>query len=160
MNAHDVLMFGHAWVHKHVDGLTEDQWLLPDVCGYWSTKDIIAHLASYECVLEEVFQNLIAPASQGLTLDQLIHKGDQFNDIQVGLRQGYSPADVLLEYDEAFSRAMQLLPGIDKRRLSEPGTLPWYGQEYSLEDFIVYQYYGHKREHMAQVAILLDKLKV
>ena len=45
-----------------------------------------------------------------------------------------------------------------KRR--EPGTLPWYGPEYDLEDFIAYTFYGHKREHMAQVNVFLDTLKL
>jgi hypothetical protein len=30
--------------------------------------------------------------------------------------------------------------------------------EYALDDFIVYQYYGHKREHCAQIAVFRDKL--
>ena len=30
--------------------------------------------------------------------------------------------------------------------------------EYSLEDFIVYTFYGHKREHSAQIAAFRDRL--
>ena len=39
------------------------------------------------------------------------------------------------------------------------GTLPWYGAEYSLDDFIVYTFYGHKREHTAQINVFKDTLK-
>jgi hypothetical protein len=40
----------------------------------------------------------------------------------------------------------------------KPGTLPWYGPEYALDDFIVYSYYGHKREHSAQINVFRDQL--
>ena len=43
--------------------------------------------------------------------------------------------------------------------LRRPGTLPWYGAQYALDDFIVYQYYGHKREHTAQINVFKDLLK-
>jgi hypothetical protein len=33
-----------------------------------------------------------------------------------------------------------------------------YGKEYALDDFVVYMYYGHKREHGAQVAGFHDRL--
>ena len=39
-----------------------------------------------------------------------------------------------------------------------PGTLPWYGNRYSLDDFIVYTFYGHKREHGAQIGVYRDKI--
>ncbi len=159
MNAHDVLMYGHTWVHRHVDDLTEDQWLVPNVCGVWSTKEIIAHLASFECLLTEVFQTFVEPGPTP-TLDQHNQMdGDAFNALQVSLRANYSPLDTIREYDEAYEQVMALLPKIDAETLRRPGTLPWYGKEYSLEDLIVYQYYGHKREHMAQVAVYKDTLK-
>ena len=37
-------------------------------------------------------------------------------------------------------------------------TCPWYGGEYSLEDQLVYRYYGHQREHCAQVEVFRDRL--
>ena len=40
--------------------------------------------------------------------------------------------------------------------LRQPGTLPWYGAEYAVDDLIVYTAYGHKREHSAQIAVYRD----
>ena len=59
--------------------------------------------------------------------------------------------------DELRTRA-ELLAQIpyEGRRLN--GTLPWYGEEYDLEDFIIYTFYGHKREHSAQIAAFRDQL--
>jgi hypothetical protein len=159
MNAHDILKYGHLWVHKHLDGLTDDQMQVPGVCGVWSVKEIIAHLASYEWVLAEVLQGFIDPGPTP-TLDQMTSMdGDAFNAVQVGMRQDNSVTEVVSEYNEAYAHVNQLLPRMDGAELRHAGTIPWYGKEYSLDDLIVYQYYGHKREHMAQVAVYRDTLK-
>ena len=51
MNTSDLLEKGHLMVIQVVDGLPELQWDVPGVCGEWSVKDIVAHLASYERVI-------------------------------------------------------------------------------------------------------------
>jgi len=43
--------------------------------------------------------------------------------------------------------------------MRQAGTLPWYGLEYALDDFLVYAFYGHKREHSAQIAAFRDRLE-
>jgi hypothetical protein len=158
MNAQDVLKYGHLWAHKHVDGLSEEQCLVNGVCGVWSVKDILSHLGSYEFILTEVLASCLGPILTP-TLNLLTSMdGDSFNDLQVDLRKDKSVTAVIDEYDEAYHKVITLLPRIDERTLSQPGTLPWYGNEYSLDDFIVYQYYGHKREHCAQIAVYRDTL--
>jgi len=159
MNAQDVLKYGHTWVHRHVDGLTPDQWLAPHVCGVWSVKDILAHLTSFEWVLAEVLLDTVDPGPTP-TLNMFTSMdGDSFNAFEVGQRREKTAPEVLAEYDEGYERVMSIVPRIDPEVLRQPGTLPWYGMEYSIEDWIVYQFYGHKREHMAQVAMYLDRLK-
>lgn len=159
MNANDILKYGHLWVHKHLDGLTEEQWQVPGVCGYWSVKDIVSHLTSYEWVLVDVFTSCVSGGPTPV-LDQLTSMdGDSFNAAQVTSRQEKKASEVLQEYNDAYAQSMQILPRISESDLRKPGTLPWYGMEYALDDFIVYQYYGHKREHCAQIAVYRDTLK-
>jgi hypothetical protein len=158
MNAHDVLMYGHNWVHKHLDGLSEEQCLIGGVCGVWSTKEIIAHLSSFEGMLAEVFGSCLGPVMTPTLNLYTSMDGDSFNAVQVDLRKDKSVAAVVEEYDEAYKKVMELLPRLEATLLREAGTLPWYGNEYSLDDFIVYQYYGHKREHCDQIAIFRDEL--
>jgi hypothetical protein len=158
MNANDILKYGHLWVHKHLDGLSEEQCLVTGVCGFWSVKDIIAHLASYEWVLVEVLASCVSSVPTP-TLDQLTRlDGDSFNAQQVGKRQNLSYRAVVEDYNNAYAKVMEYLPKLSSEDLTKPGTLPWYGMEYSLDDFIVYQYYGHKREHCAQIAVYRDTL--
>ena len=54
MNARDVLYYGHGTVMQVVEGLPHEQWNTPGVVGYWSVKNIISHLASFEMFLIEL----------------------------------------------------------------------------------------------------------
>jgi hypothetical protein len=122
-------------------------------------KEIIAHLASFEHMLVEVERSFVDGGPTPY-LNQLSTLGGQyFNDFQVGIRQDKTPAAQLDEYVQAHEESMRLIGRIDPETLRRPGTLPWYGAEYSLDDYIVYQYYGHKREHTAQINIFKDSLK-
>ena len=159
MNASDVLKYGHGTVLRAVEGLPESAWSTAGVCGVWSVKDIIAHLASYEHVLVDVLTTILGGSGSTLYLSKFIEPGGQFNDSEVDKRKDRTIAEVLAEYNEAHTRTMALIAQIPPETLRQAGTLPWYGAEYSVDDLIVYQYYGHKREHCAQIAVFRDKLK-
>jgi uncharacterized damage-inducible protein DinB len=156
MNAVDVLKYGHQTVLKTIEGLPESDCTTGGVCGVWSVKDIIAHLASYEHVLVEVLGTFL---DRGPTpyLDEFTG-GGQFNDRQVALRKEKTVQDVLSEYNDTHARVTSLVAKIPAETLRQAGTLPWYGMEYALDDFIVYTFYGHKREHSAQIAVFRDSL--
>ena len=76
----------------------------------------------------------------------------------MALRAAHGAEEVLAEYRDANARVAGLLARLPAETLREPGTLPWYGAEYALDDFLVYMYYGHKREHCAQIAVYRDRL--
>ena len=159
MNAVDVLRYGHLTVLGTVDGLAGPDWETPGVCGVWSTRQIVAHLASYEVLLAEVASTLLDPGG-GPTpcLDAFLAKVERFNDDEVARRTGQSAEETLAEYAAAEARVRELVAGVPEERRCDPGTLPWYGTEYALDDLLVYQYYGHKREHSAQIAVFRDRL--
>jgi hypothetical protein len=167
MNAQDILKYGHHTVLRAIDGMPEAEWETGGVCGVWSVKDIIAHLASYEQVLAEVlssFQsNSVLPSSSPggsatPMLNAFTEPAGHFNDAQVALRKGNSHAEVLAEYISVYEHVTALAAQIPAEILSRAGTLPWYGLEYALDDLIVYAFYGHKREHCAQIAVFRDRL--
>ena len=166
MNAQDILKYGHLTVLRAVEGLSEAEWEAGGVCGVWSVKDIIAHLTSYEHVLEEVlssFQSDSAMPSSSIggsatpTLNAFVAPGGHFNDAQVALRKDSSPANVLAEYASVHDQVVALAAQIPAETCRKAGTLPWYGEEYALDDYIVYAFYGHKREHCAQIAVFRDR---
>jgi hypothetical protein len=157
MNTLDVLRYGHQTVLRTVDGMPDDAWGTPNVCGIWSSKDVIAHLASFEQVLAEVLGAVLASGEPTPTLDRFRTQGS-FNDDEVAARQDRNPADVLAEYGDANARVMTRAGQLPAEKFRESGLLPWYGREYDLDDFIVYTSYGHKREHCAQLTLFRKRL--
>jgi hypothetical protein len=156
MNAVDVMRYGHGTVLSTLDGVPAREWTTLGVCGVWSVKDIVAHLASYELALVDVLTSLTTGGPTP-TLDRF-KAGPGFNDEEVAASQELAAEEVLDGYTRAHERAMTLIEQIPEERRRQPGTLPWYGAEYALDDFIVYAFYGHKREHSAQINVFKDRL--
>ena len=117
----------------------------------------MAHLASFEHVLVDVLKTF---TDGGPTpyLDKFIDPQAHFNDAEVDARRGQSVAETLTEYNDAHEQVMSCITQIPPETLRQTGTLAWYGPEYALDDFIVYTFYGHKREHSAQIAVFRDRL--
>jgi DinB superfamily len=159
MNATDILKYGQPTVLQTIDGFPESAWETPGACGVWSVKDIIAHLASYEQVLVDILTTF-TNGGPTPTLNTYIELGGQFNDSEVSRRKEKTMQEVLAELNDAYAQTMSLIVKIPPETLRQAGTLPWYGMDYSLDDVIVYMYYGHKREHSAQIAAFRDRLSM
>ncbi len=162
MNATDILKYGQQTVLSTLDGFPESAWERPGACGVWSVKDIIAHLASYEEVLVDILSGFVGRHPIP-SLDKFIELGGQFNDTEVDQRKRRIVQEILDEFNDAHAQVMSLAERIRPIVFSQAGTLPWYGMDYSLDDVLVYMYYGHKREHSAQIAAfrdLLDQLPI
>lgn len=158
MNPADILKYGHKTVQDTLKGITLEEMEIGDVCGVWSTRDIMAHLASYELYLDGVMGTFLGEPPTP-TLIQMGELRGRFNDTQVEMRKSKSTQEVLDEYVTATERNLSRVPLILPDVWRQVGTLPWYGPEYALDDFIVYSFYGHKREHSAQINIFKDTLK-
>ena len=158
MNARDILKYGQQTVLQTLESFPEASWETPGACGVWSVKDIIAHLASYERVLVDILTTVTGGGSTPV-LNTFIELGSQFNDSEVNRRKKKTIQDVLAEFNDTHTQVMSLLVNIPSETLRQSGTLPWYGREYALDDVLVYMYYGHKREHSAQIAAFGDRLR-
>jgi hypothetical protein len=157
MNAIDILKYGQQTVLHTIDGFPDSAWETPGACGVWSVKDIIAHLASYEQVLIDILTTFAGGGSTPV-LNSYLELGGQFNDLEVSRRKAKTIREVLAEFNDTHIQGMSLLVTIPSETLRQTGTLPWYGVEYALDDVLVYMYYGHKREHSAQIAAFRDRL--
>jgi hypothetical protein len=92
-------------------------------------------------------------------LNRLIELGSQFNDTEVSRRKEKTMEEVLGEYNDTHAQVIFMVAQLSPETLRQTGTLPWYGAVYALDDFLVYAYYGHKREHSAQIAAFRDHLR-
>ncbi len=157
MNAADVLRYGHLTLLGSVEGMPAEYWETGGVCGFWSAKDVMAHLASYELVLVEILTGF-AGGGETVLLEQFRDPGANFNDAQVDARAGQSVAETLAELNGAHEQVLELIGQVPEKEARRAGTLPWYGEGYVLDDLLVYLYYGHKREHSAQIDVFRDGL--
>ena len=158
MHANVVIMFGQKHFIEALDGVPKDKWNQPGVCGSWSVKDIVAHLASYEQVLVDVLKNLLDEAASTPHLDRMKAGWERYNDAEVERRSANSADEVLAELKSAHQLAAALLAQLPEDVHRKTGALPWYGAEYDLEDYITYSFYGHKWEHLAQIMVFCDLL--
>lgn len=159
MNAPDILKYGQSFLQRTLDGLPLTDWEQGGVCGVWSVKDIMAHLISYELMLIDVLNGFLGGGDTP-TLTRMGELGSQnFNDAEVAARRSKTAQEVLAEMNASYDRVMALAKQIPAETWRQAGTLPWYGNEYSLDDYIVYTFYGHKREHGAQIAAFKDTLR-
>jgi len=158
MNAVDILKYGQQTVLQAIDGFPETAWETPGACGVWSVKDIISHLASYERVLVDILTTFTRSGATP-ALNTFIELGGQFNDSEVNRRKERMIQDVLAEFNDTYTQVMSLIVPLPPETLRQSGTLPWYGMDYALDDVLVYMYYGHKREHSAQIAAFRDRLR-
>ena len=158
MNAGDVLKYGHDTVVQAVEGLPESEWRTPGVCGTWSVQDVVAHLASTELLILDVLTTFVGGGPTP-HLDAFKRKEPDLNDKEVARRREWSVRETLAEYTETAGRVMAIAARIPPETFRQAGKLPWYGEEYALDDFLVYFSYGHKSEHCAQIAVFRDRLK-
>ncbi|MBK7219530.1 MAG: maleylpyruvate isomerase N-terminal domain-containing protein [Candidatus Promineofilum sp.] len=56
MHPVDVLSYGNATVLRAVSDLPAADWDTAGVCGWWSVREIVAHLASFEHILIEALE--------------------------------------------------------------------------------------------------------
>jgi hypothetical protein len=155
MNAVDILKYGHLTFQGTLARVPVSAWNTGGVCGVWSVKQIITHLASYEELLVEILGSFLG-SEESSRLEHFLQLGPLFNDITVAERDSLSPEETLVDYKRHHGAVMRLIPQLPVELLRQPGTLPWYGAEYALDDYLVYQFYGHKREHSAQIAVYAD----
>ena len=157
MNAVNIMRTGHRTVLEAVEGLGTSQWQTPGACGEWTVKDIIAHLTSFEWMLVEALASLVHEDAATPTLDRFGEGPAAFNDAEVAKRRDDSVDEVLAEYKNAYEEALALAERVPAGAWTQDGVFPWYGNAYDLDDFIAYSFYGHKREHCAQIAAFRDR---
>jgi hypothetical protein len=153
MQTLDVLMYGQRTIRSTIDRFGADDWGRVAL-GVWTGKDLLGHLAAFEVR----FADQLAPFV-GAPVESDLPSADPrtFNDDQAAVRKDWPVEKVMAEFLEAHERVMRHARAISPEVWREVGTIPWYGAEYSLNDLVVYQQYGHKREHDPQLSAVLER---
>ena len=153
MNAVDMLMYGQRTVRATIDRYGPADWDRIAL-GVWTAKDLLGHLGAFEVR----FADQLAPFVGAPTESELpAADPSTFNDDQAAIRKDW-PVD----RGASRSSSMRMNASCATREAISPevwrqvGTIPWYGPDYSLDDLLVYQMYGHKREHDPQLSAALE----
>lgn len=153
MNAVDVLGYGQSMVMSTVERFRPEDWER-NALGVWTAKDLLGHLSAFEVRFADVLATFVGAPPE---TDLLSADPETFNDVQAATRSSWTIERVIEEFSGAHERAMVHARAISSERWREGGTIPWYGPEYALDDFVVYTMYGHKREHDPQLAAVLEQ---
>ncbi|HLO34887.1 MAG TPA: DinB family protein [Candidatus Deferrimicrobium sp.] len=153
MNPGDILRYGQATIDELIDRMAPDDWARVAL-GVWTTKDLVGHLGAFEVRFAEV---LCQFAGDEPATNLRAASPATFNDDQAAIRRDWTVEAIVAELRDAHARSMSYVGRIAPETWREVGTIPWYGPEYSLDDFLVYIEYGHKREHTPQLETVLER---
>jgi hypothetical protein len=97
------LNHGHQVIVDAIAGLSEAEWHMEGVCGIWSVKDIVAHLAAIEHFKEE-FQRTLLGEQIPIPYVELGAKlgVEGFNTRQTEIRRHLPYREVQAEFVQAF----------------------------------------------------------
>lgn len=154
MNAHDILFYGNRTLLASMDRVPPSERNTPGLIGWWSAREAMAHLAIFEAGLVQILESFLG----GPFPELLSNMDSSKNDELVATKKDKSFDDLLAEYTASYTQGMELISKISPEKLREVGAIPWYGPEYSLDDFLVYTFYGHKREHAARFEAFGDQI--
>jgi hypothetical protein len=143
----DVLTYGHRTVMATVDRFRPEDWS-QIALGVWTAKDLLGHLGAFEARFADILATFVGAP---LESDLMTAATATFNDDQAAVRRDWSIERIKAEYVDANARVMAHARALPPQLWAEVGTIPWYGPAYSLDDLVVYQMYGHKREHDPQL---------
>lgn len=146
MNVTTLWQYTHQALRGALDGQGWDRQISPK----WTLRDAIINLTAMEYVLYEVLDSLMGEGATP-TLDRFVADYDCFNREEVAERCNRSGDEILDEYRYAYAQTSMLMSRIPSAKWYERGTLPWYGSDFSLEDFVVFFLFGHKRKIVAQI---------
>lgn len=149
MNTLNVLNNGHDAILKAAQGLTETDWYTPAVYGHASTRDILAQAVCFEYVLMEVLGSFLDNRPTP-TLNALLAGYEVFMAVAVP-QQEKTLHELWAAYEVAHAQTVMLLAQIPPETRRQKGTLPWYGMDFTLHDFIAYTFFGTKHKWSAQL---------
>ena len=153
MNPRDILRYGQRDIDAIIDRFRPTDWDTIAL-GTWTAKDLVGHLGAYEVRFAEVLCTFTGEEPETNLRPE---PTATFNDDQAAVRRDWPAEAVVAELRDAHRRTMASVERITPESWRAVGTLPWYGAEYSLEDYLVYTEYGHKREHGPQLDAALER---
>lgn len=138
---------------QSVENLEPVEWDIPNVCGPWTVKDIMAHLTFYQHVLADALHSLLGKEPTPSLSKWLSTNQDELNQAEVEAQGGKTAQQVMQDLDETQAQVLSLLKQIPTDVLDQKGRLADFGQawtERTLNDLIL-GIARHTRKHCEQI---------
>jgi len=130
-----------------LDGLTSDQMMRPGVVGFWSVKDILAHLVAWESEVVTALnqaQNKKQPSILG------IEDIDEWNEDQYHTNARRLLNAVMEDFEGVHRMLVSMIQDYNERDLTDNRRYPWMEGEpltYLIEENATL----HEREHAENI---------
>ena len=131
-----------------LNSMTEQEMLTAEVCGYWTTKDVMAHLLSWD---EEVLRTAEAWTGER-AWQQGAHYDDEWNEFEVQQRAGMELSELIDGLNASQRKLIHLMDQLTDQQLTAMATAPW-GERMSLLSFL-YEMALHVATHRANLEAL------
>ena len=101
------------------EGLSEEELIEPGVCGDWSVRDVIAHVAAWDRETTAMFAAMLK-GERHYFLDLDEEGLEQFNQDRHAVAVDMPVSDAIAELTDARQAMIDLLKGVDNAQLFAP----------------------------------------
>ncbi|HOG45382.1 MAG TPA: maleylpyruvate isomerase N-terminal domain-containing protein [Anaerolineae bacterium] len=142
----DRLILERAKLYDTLLGLDEATLSTQPLCGAWTAKDVLAHIAGWEARAARRLPDLVA--GRGMEIAD-VPDVDAYNAELVAQRQDLSLAGVLAELEETLRSLARTFGELPAAQQAEQHRVPW--GEVSAAGWVELEA-GHDAEHAAAIA--------
>ncbi|MBN1203263.1 MAG: ClbS/DfsB family four-helix bundle protein [Anaerolineae bacterium] len=132
-----------------IDGLGEDQMLQVGACGFWTVKDVLAHLVAWEAELVTALSKLEQHQKHPPRIVE-INDIDEWNDEQYHVNSSRPLPAVLEDFDGVHKHLIAAVEALDNRALDDNRLWPWMEGE-PLSYLIAENAIWHEEEHAQNI---------
>jgi hypothetical protein len=158
MHALTTLNYANKTLLDSLKGLTDTDWDTPGVCGFWSVKQIIAHISAWDahsCETLAPYAGVTAPTPYSDDFATFNFNDDLFNEKYGTAAASKSKQELLAELEAVYLRLSDVCSKISNEDWHKTGVLSWAPAN-DFEDYLIYAVYGHHYEHAAQIIVFRD----
>lgn len=144
------------WDALMLEEVGKERMLEPNVAGYWSVRDLIAHLTSYDRwfvnASEAHFRGEPPPLDGTEGMDW-----DERNAIHHERTKNLSLDEVLADSRTTYNRLLEMVEAHSEEFLIQPQQLPGSPEPFVIWEQLRGNHYDHYRLHMKDVRAWLAK---
>ena len=134
-----------------IQQLTPEQFVQPDVCGWWTVKDVIAHVGWFE----NQMVHMIAERSVNNASEWWLLPADDRNDNIYQTIKDKPLAEILKAERGSYAAMFDLIIAMQDDELSDPSKFEGMPPDWKPADIIAQNAWEHYAEHLKDIHPLL-----